>query len=87
MAPSAGSLLHGALCRFSAVDDAVSVGYRTTNYRNPMAHAFVLTGRTALVTGAGSSAYATAKGGMDGLMRTVALEEGPHGITCNSVTS
>ncbi len=27
MAPSAGSLLHGALCRFSAVDDAVGVGY------------------------------------------------------------
>ncbi len=54
MAPSAGSLLHGALCRFSAVDDAVGVGYRTTVYRNTMTHAFVLTGRTALVTGAGS---------------------------------
>jgi len=34
---------------------------------------------------AGSSAYATAKGGMDGLMRATALEEGPNGITCNSV--
>lgn len=33
----------------------------------------------------GSSAYATAKAGVDGLMRSVALEEGPHGITCNSV--
>ena len=33
----------------------------------------------------GSSAYAAAKGGMDGLMRAIALEEGPHGITCNSV--
>jgi 3-oxoacyl-[acyl-carrier protein] reductase len=32
-----------------------------------------------------SSAYGTAKGGVDGLMRSVALEEGPHGITCNSV--
>ena len=33
----------------------------------------------------GSSAYGAAKGGMDGLMRAVALEEGPHGITCNAV--
>jgi 3-oxoacyl-[acyl-carrier protein] reductase len=33
----------------------------------------------------GASAYGAAKGGMDGLMRAVALEEGPHGITCNSV--
>jgi 3-oxoacyl-[acyl-carrier protein] reductase len=38
-----------------------------------------------LVAISGSSAYATAKGGMDGLMRSVALEEGPNGITCNSV--
>ncbi|MGI9116103.1 MAG: SDR family NAD(P)-dependent oxidoreductase [Gaiellales bacterium] len=38
-----------------------------------------------LVAIAGSSAYATAKGGMDGLMRATALEEGPNGITCNSV--
>ncbi len=33
----------------------------------------------------GSSAYATAKAGLDGLMRTLALELGPHGITVNSV--
>ena len=38
-----------------------------------------------MVSAPGSSAYATSKGAMDGLMRTVALEEGPHGITCNSV--
>jgi 3-oxoacyl-[acyl-carrier protein] reductase len=33
----------------------------------------------------GQSAYAAAKGGMDGLMRTLAVELGPHGITVNSV--
>jgi 3-oxoacyl-[acyl-carrier protein] reductase len=38
-----------------------------------------------LVSAAGSSAYSAAKGAMDGLMRAVAIEEGPHGITCNSV--
>jgi 3-oxoacyl-[acyl-carrier protein] reductase len=38
-----------------------------------------------LVSASGSSAYAAAKGGLDGVMRTVAIEEGPHGITCNSV--
>jgi 3-oxoacyl-[acyl-carrier protein] reductase len=32
-----------------------------------------------------SSAYATAKAGMDGLMRSVALDEGRFGITCSSV--
>jgi 3-oxoacyl-[acyl-carrier protein] reductase len=32
-----------------------------------------------------SSAYATAKAGMDGLMRAVALDEGRFGITCSSV--
>ena len=32
-----------------------------------------------------SSAYTTAKAGMDGLMRAIAIEEGPSGITCNSV--
>ncbi|HET6657701.1 MAG TPA: SDR family NAD(P)-dependent oxidoreductase [Gaiellaceae bacterium] len=37
------------------------------------------------VVAPGSSAYATAKGGMDGLMRSVAIEYGRHGITCNSV--
>ena len=37
------------------------------------------------VAAAGSSAYAAAKGAMDGLMRTLAIEEGAHGITCNSV--
>lgn len=34
---------------------------------------------------AGTSAYAAAKGAVDGLMRTVALEEAAFGITCNSV--
>lgn len=38
-----------------------------------------------LVAIPGSSAYTTAKGGMDGLMRAIAIEEGPSGITCNSV--
>jgi len=33
----------------------------------------------------GSSAYGTAKSGVDGLMRATALEEGRNGITCNSV--
>ena len=33
----------------------------------------------------GASAYAAAKGGLDGLMRTLAVELGPHGITANSV--
>lgn len=38
-----------------------------------------------LVSAVGSSAYSAAKGGMDGLMRGVANEEGRNGITCNSV--
>jgi 3-oxoacyl-[acyl-carrier protein] reductase len=33
----------------------------------------------------GQSAYAAAKAGVDGLMRTLAVELGPHGITANSV--
>lgn len=33
----------------------------------------------------GSSAYGAAKGALDGLMRTLAVELGPHGITVNSV--
>jgi 3-oxoacyl-[acyl-carrier protein] reductase len=37
------------------------------------------------VTAPGSAAYATAKGAMDGMMRTIALEYGRAGITCNSV--
>jgi 3-oxoacyl-[acyl-carrier protein] reductase len=39
-----------------------------------------------LVSMPGASAYSAAKGGLDGLMRAVALEEGPHGITCNAVS-
>lgn len=38
-----------------------------------------------LVTNPGSSGYATAKAGMDGLMRTLALELGRSGVTVNSV--
>jgi 3-oxoacyl-[acyl-carrier protein] reductase len=38
-----------------------------------------------VVSYSGQSAYAAAKGGIDGLMRTLAVELGPHGITVNSV--
>jgi 3-oxoacyl-[acyl-carrier protein] reductase len=37
------------------------------------------------VTAPGSAAYAAAKGAIDGMMRTVALEYGRFGITANSV--
>jgi 3-oxoacyl-[acyl-carrier protein] reductase len=37
------------------------------------------------VTAPGSGAYAAAKGAMDGLMRTIAVEHGRDGITSNSV--
>jgi 3-oxoacyl-[acyl-carrier protein] reductase len=37
------------------------------------------------VTAPGSAAYATAKGAMDAMMRTIAIEHGRNGITCNSV--
>jgi 3-oxoacyl-[acyl-carrier protein] reductase len=33
----------------------------------------------------GAGAYAAAKGAIDGLMRTLAVELGPHGVTVNSV--
>ena len=39
-----------------------------------------------LVSAPGSSAYAAAKGALDGLMRTIALEHGREGITVNSVS-
>lgn len=39
-----------------------------------------------LVSAPGSAAYAAAKGALDGLMRTIALEHGRHGITVNSVS-
>ena len=39
-----------------------------------------------LVVTAGGSAYAAAKAGIDGLMRAIAVEEGPNGITCTSVS-
>jgi 3-oxoacyl-[acyl-carrier protein] reductase len=38
-----------------------------------------------LVTAPGSAAYAAAKGALDGLMRTIAVEHGRDGITANSV--
>jgi 3-oxoacyl-[acyl-carrier protein] reductase len=38
-----------------------------------------------LVTAPGSTAYATAKAALDGLMRTIALENGRAGVTANSV--
>jgi 3-oxoacyl-[acyl-carrier protein] reductase len=38
-----------------------------------------------LVTAPGSTAYATAKAAIDGMMRTIALENGRLGITANSV--
>jgi 3-oxoacyl-[acyl-carrier protein] reductase len=38
-----------------------------------------------LVTAPGSTAYATAKGAMDALMRTIAVENGRAGVTANSV--
>jgi 3-oxoacyl-[acyl-carrier protein] reductase len=38
-----------------------------------------------LVSAAGSGAYAAAKGAIDGLMRTLAIEHGGDGITVNSV--
>ena len=37
------------------------------------------------VTAPGSAAYAAAKGAMDGLMRTIAIESGRVGVTANSV--
>jgi 3-oxoacyl-[acyl-carrier protein] reductase len=39
-----------------------------------------------LVTAPGSSAYAAAKGALDGLMRTIAIEHGRDGITANAVS-
>jgi 3-oxoacyl-[acyl-carrier protein] reductase len=39
-----------------------------------------------LVTAPGSAAYAAAKGALDGLMRTVAIEHGRDGITANAVS-
>ena len=39
-----------------------------------------------LVSAPGSSAYAAAKGALDGLMRTIALEHARHGITVNAVS-
>lgn len=38
-----------------------------------------------LVTAPGSAAYAAAKGALDGLMRTLAVESGRRGVTVNSV--
>jgi 3-oxoacyl-[acyl-carrier protein] reductase len=38
-----------------------------------------------LVSSANSGAYGAAKGAMDGMMRAVAIAEGPHGITMNGV--
>ena len=38
-----------------------------------------------LVSVPGEAAYSAAKAGMDGLMRALALEAGPSGVTVNSV--
>jgi 3-oxoacyl-[acyl-carrier protein] reductase len=38
-----------------------------------------------LVTAPGNGGYGAAKAGVDGLMRAVALESGPRGVTANSV--
>jgi 3-oxoacyl-[acyl-carrier protein] reductase len=38
-----------------------------------------------LVTAPGNGGYGAAKAGVDGLMRAIALEGGPHGVTANSV--
>jgi 3-oxoacyl-[acyl-carrier protein] reductase len=38
-----------------------------------------------LVTAPGSAAYATAKGAMDAMMRTIAIETGRAGVTANAV--
>jgi 3-oxoacyl-[acyl-carrier protein] reductase len=38
-----------------------------------------------LVTAPGSTAYATAKGAMDAMMRTIAIESGRAGVTANSI--
>lgn len=38
-----------------------------------------------LVTIDGSSAYATAKAAITGMTRSIALEYGPYGVTCNAV--
>mgnify|MGYP002055878457 FL=1 len=52
---------------------------------------FDLTGRVAMVTGAGrtgshgSSIYGAAKADGEGLMRTLSKEYGPKGVTTNSV--
>jgi 3-oxoacyl-[acyl-carrier protein] reductase len=39
-----------------------------------------------LVTAPGSAAYAAAKAALDGLMRTIAIEHGPDGVTANAVS-
>jgi 3-oxoacyl-[acyl-carrier protein] reductase len=38
-----------------------------------------------IVTNPQNAGYAAAKAGMDGLMRTIALETGRSGVTCNSI--
>jgi 3-oxoacyl-[acyl-carrier protein] reductase len=38
-----------------------------------------------IATNPESAGYSAGKGAMDGLMRAIALEAGPHGVTCNSV--
>ena len=38
-----------------------------------------------LVSNAGSAGYGAAKAAMDGLMRAIAIEAGPSGVTANSV--
>jgi 3-oxoacyl-[acyl-carrier protein] reductase len=61
---------------------AVLPGMRARGYGRLV---FVSSVTGPLVTAPGAGGYGAAKAGVDGLMRAIALEEGRHGITANSV--